>query len=130
MDSIANVITIIRNGYLAKLKKVTVPLAKQNLALCEVLKNQRFISDYSSKDLVVTISLRYVAVPNSLTKVAALTGIQRISKPSLRIYNGATKLPRFRGNLGVLVVSTNQGLMTAKEARQKNVGGEVLCKVW
>jgi small subunit ribosomal protein S8 len=131
-DSVANMITIVRNGYLAKIKKVTVPKAKLNAALAEVLKKEGFISDYSIKEdsNEIVISLRYVAMPNSLKKEAAVIGIQRMSKPSLRVYNGSGTLPKVRGGLGIIIVSTNQGLMTAKEARQKNVGGELLCKVW
>jgi small subunit ribosomal protein S8 len=130
MDSVANMITIIRNGYLAKLKKVSIPKAKLNVALAEVLKKERFISDYSEKEGEIIINLRYVSLPNSLTKEPAVIGIQRVSKPSLRVYQGAGKIQRFRGGLGVTIMSTNQGLMTAKEARQANVGGELLCKVW
>lgn len=131
-DSVANMITIVRNGYLAKLKKVTIPLAKLNVALAEVLKKEGFISDYSTKaeENELILSLRYVAAPNSLTKEAAVIGIERVSKPSLRVYKGSGTLPKVRGGLGIIIVSTNQGLMTAKEARQKNVGGELLCKVW
>ncbi len=129
-DPIADMLTIIRNGYLARLKQVRIPTSKLKVALAEVLKAQDYVSDYSVEERTLTVKLRYVTAPGSLAKVPALTGIQRLSRPSLRVYRDSTKMPRVLGGLGMVVVSTSKGLMTGKDAKKQNIGGELICKIW
>jgi small subunit ribosomal protein S8 len=129
-DPIADMLTIIRNGYLARLKTVRMPLSKTKTAIAEVLKGESFIVDYDVKEKELVVKLRYVTVPNSLTKKPALSGIQRVSRPGLRTYADSTHLPRVMGGLGVTIISTSKGLMTSNQAKKQNLGGELICKVW
>ena len=129
-DPIADMLTIIRNGYLARLKNVTIPNSKAKVALAEVLKNESYISSYKVDDRSLKVTLKYVTAPDSLTKIPAISGIARVSKPGLRVYRDSNNIPRVMGNLGTVIVSTNKGLMTGKAARKAQVGGEVICKVW
>jgi len=129
-DSIGDMLTIIRNGYAARLKSVKIPTSKMKSALAGVLKGEGYVVDYSNDERTLEVKLRYVAVPNSLAKQPVLTGIARVSKPGLRVYRDSGKMPRVFGGLGTVIVSTSKGLMTAKEAKKQNVGGELVCKVW
>jgi small subunit ribosomal protein S8 len=129
-DPIADMLTVIRNGYLARLKNVKVPASKAKAAIAEVLKNESFIVDYDVTGRTIAIKLRYVTVPNSLTKKPAMTNIQRVSKPGLRVYADSTHLPRVMGGLGITVISTSKGVMTSSMAKKQNLGGELICKVW
>jgi small subunit ribosomal protein S8 len=129
-DPIADMLTIIRNGYLARLKQVKIPTSKVKVALAEVLKSQDWISDYSTEERTLTVKLRYVTAPGSLAKVPAMTGIQRLSRPSLRLYKDSTKIPRVLGGLGMIILSTSKGLMTGRDAKKQNIGGELICKIW
>ncbi len=129
-DPIADMLTIVRNGYLARLKQVRIPTSKLKVALAEVLKSQEYIADFSTEERYLTVKLRYVTAPGSLAKVPALSGIQRLSRPSLRVYKDSTKIPRVMGGLGTIIVSTSKGLMTGQDAKKQNIGGELICKVW
>lgn len=129
-DPIADMLTIIRNGYLARLKQVRIPSSKLKVSLAEVLKSQEYISDFSVEDRILIVKLRYVTAPGSLAKVPCLTGVQRISRPSLRVYKDSTKIPRVFGGLGTVIVSTSKGLMSGKDAKKQNLGGELICKIW
>jgi small subunit ribosomal protein S8 len=130
-DPIGDMLTSIRNGYAARLKTVKVPTSKLKTALAQVLKGEGYVVDFSAvDDRTLEVKLRYVSVPNSLSKQPVLTGISRISKPGLRVYKDSGRMPRILGGLGTVIVSTSKGLMTAKEAKKQNVGGEVVCKVW
>jgi small subunit ribosomal protein S8 len=115
---------------LARLKNVKVPASKAKAAIAEVLKNESFIVDYDVTGRTIAIKLRYVTVPNSLTKKPAMTNIQRVSKPGLRVYADSTHLPRVMGGLGITVISTSKGVMTSSMAKKQNLGGELICKVW
>lgn len=129
MDNIADFITIIRNGYLAKKDTVT---AKHTLiceSIAKLLKEDGFIVDYQvldekpSKKLLLT--LRYFE-----KNLPAVTGIKRISKGSVRIYSRFDKIPRALSGAGTTIVSTSQGLLTHRVAKEKHLGGEVICQVW
>ena len=130
-DPIADMLTRIRNGNVAMRDEVMMPASKQKSALAEVLKREGFIADYSiaqddqGPGKVLKISLKY-----GEDRQRTISGIKRISTPGLRVYRGATEVPRVLGGLGVAVLSTSHGLMTDREARKRNVGGEVMCFVW
>lgn len=127
-DPIADFLTRIRNAANARHKVVDVPASRMKESLASILKDQGFITDYQKVDEgpqgTIRVALRYV---NGLPSVI---GLQRISRPGLRRYAGATELPRVKNGLGIAIISTSQGLMTDKEARNRNIGGEVLCYVW
>ncbi len=130
-DPIADMLTRIRNANVAMHEKVEMPGSKLKEALAAILQREGYIADYESHDdprrpgRVLEITMKY-APDRSRT----ISGLKRVSKPGLRVYSRAEKLPRVLGGLGVAVLSTSQGLMTDREARQRHMGGEVLCYVW
>ncbi|GFZ27560.1 30S ribosomal protein S8 [Lactobacillus corticis] len=128
-DPIADYLTRIRNANMAKHDSVEVPASNIKKAISEILKNEGFIRDYEvtedGKQGVIKIFLKYG--PNG---ERVISGLKRISKPGLRNYVGADNLPKVLNGLGIAIVSTSAGLITDKEARQKNVGGEVIAYVW
>ena len=127
-DKIADLLTRIRNAGKASHKHVEVPCSKLKLNICEILKDQGYISDYEKIDEGVQgnikITLRYYKRKPAIIKLV------RISKPGRRVYAPADKLPRVYNGLGIAVISTSKGIMTEKQARKFNVGGEVICTVW
>ncbi len=127
-DTIADFLTRIRNASSAKHKVVDIPASKLKMAIAAILKDQGYITDYEKVDDdrqgVIQVKLRYyLGQP-------AIREIKRVSKPGRRLYAGADKLPRVRNGLGIAIISTPQGVMSDKEARRLNVGGEVLCTIW
>ena len=130
-DPIADMLTRIRNANASMKDEVVMPASKQTVALADILKREGYISDYSTIDnpngpgKSLKIGLKY-----SDDRKRTISGIKRVSTPGLRVYRAATEVPRVLGGLGVAVLSTSHGLMTDREARQRNVGGEVMCFVW
>ena len=129
-DPIADMLTRIRNANTAKHDTVDVPASKMKLAIADILVKEGYIAKYELIEdgsfKTIRVTLKYGADKNE----KIITGLKRISKPGLRVYAGAEELPKVLGGLGVAIISTNEGVMTDKEARQKNVGGEVLAFVW
>ena len=129
-DPIADMLTRIRNANTAKHDTVDVPASKIKVAIADILVKEGFVSGYKMIDVGnfqdIQITLKYGKDKN----VKAITGLKRISKPGLRVYANREELPRVLGGLGVAIISTNKGIITDKEARQLNVGGEVLAYVW
>ncbi len=129
-DSIGNYLTSIRNAILAEHKVVRVPASNTKKEITKVLMDQGYILNYKfEKDGVhemIKIALKY----NSITKIPAIRGIDRISTPGLRKYTNAQNLPRVLNGLGIAVISTSKGVMTDKKAREMNIGGEVMCYVY
>ncbi len=127
-DPIADFLTRIRNAASARHKVVDIPASNMKAGLAEILKTQGFIADYQRVEEgpqgLLRLTLRYVNGQPSLF------GLRRVSRPGLRRYAGATELPRVKNGLGIAIISTSQGLMTDKEARRRNIGGEVLCFIW
>ncbi|NJP40837.1 30S ribosomal protein S8 [Oscillospiraceae bacterium HV4-5-C5C] len=127
-DSIADMLTRIRNAAAAKHQTVDVPASSVKKALAEILKNEGYIYKYDviedAKQGVIRITLKYA------DKKCVISGLKRISRPGLRVYANATELPRVLGGLGIAIVSTNQGIMTDRDARKKSLGGEVMAFVW
>lgn len=130
-DPVADMLTRLRNGNVAYHDHVRMPTSKLKEALAAVLKREGYIADFAVTDdperpgRVLTVEMKY-----SPDRERTISGIKRVSKPGLRIYRQADRLPRVLGGLGVAVLSTSQGLMTDREARQRHVGGEILCYVW
>jgi len=131
MDTVADLLTCIRNAN-AKLKdRVDVPLSELKLGIVKILKDEGFVANYKTvvgenKRPALRIFLRYA--PN---KEKVIRGLTRVSKPGLRIYRSHREIPRPRGGgFAVTILSTSQGLLTDRQAREKKVGGEVLCQVW
>lgn len=128
-DPIADMFTMIRNAYTAKKDVVEVKNSKMHEGIMKILKQEGFISNYKlikdNKQGLLRVYLRY-----DEEKTPAISGIRRISKPSLRIYKKKEKLPSVYSGLGIAIISTSKGLLTDKEARENGVGGEVICHMW
>ncbi|MCS7052598.1 MAG: 30S ribosomal protein S8 [Ignavibacterium sp.] len=127
-DPIADFLTRLRNACKAKHLRVEVPASKMKLKICEILKNESFIHDYTviedNKQNIIRIHLKY------RNGMSAISGLKRVSKPGLRIYKGVEELPRVLNGLGIAIVSTSKGILTDKQARAASVGGEVICYIW
>lgn len=127
-DPIADMLTCIRNALSARHDTVEVPSSRLKLEIVKILKAEGFIADYEVDKKVpptIRIRLRY-----DDRKRGVITGLQRVSRPGLRIYARRAEIPRVRGGLGIAILSTSRGVMTDREARRAGVGGEVLCYVW
>ena len=128
-DPIADMLTRIRNAVSSKHDNVTMPSSKLKVAIAKVLKEEGFIRDFvivqEQPRTMLKIDLSYTG-----RKEPVLSGIKRVSKPGLRVYVQKREIPRVLGGLGVAILSTPEGVMTGQHARQKSVGGEVLCYVW
>jgi small subunit ribosomal protein S8 len=129
-DPIADYLTRIRNASSAGLKMVEIPGSNLKRAITQILFDQGYILNYKfeedNKQGIIKIALKY----NQSTRVPAITKLQRASRPGLRKYNGSLEMPRVLNGLGVAIVSTSKGVITDKDARKLNVGGEVLCYVY
>ena len=128
-DPIADMLTRIRNAKQMRYKEVEVPASKMKIEIAKILKEQGFINNYKvNKDSfpnMITMELKY-----GQNKERVITGLKRISKPGLRVYANALDIPKVLNGLGIAIISTSKGLMTDKEARKQNVGGEVLAYIW
>ncbi len=129
-DPIADMLTRIRNANTAKHDTVDVPSSKMKLAIAAILLEEGYIKKYDLIDegnfKTIRIALKYGADRSD----RVISGLKRISKPGLRVYAGKEELPRVLGGLGIAIISTNQGVVTDKKARELQVGGEVLAYVW
>ena len=128
-DTIADMLTRIRNASSAKHDSVDVPASKVKKAIAQILLDEGYISSFTvvddGKQGVIKISLKY-----GTNKAQTITGIRRVSKPGLRIYTNVEDMPKVMKGLGIAILSTSKGIMTDKQARRANVGGEVLAYVW
>lgn len=128
-DPIADMLTRIRNANTVRHETVEVPSSKIKQQIVEILKKEGFIRDAEyiddNKQGIIRIFLKYGA-----NNERVITGLKKISKPGLRVYAKSTELPKVLGGLGIAIISTSQGVLTDKEARQSKTGGEVLCYVW
>lgn len=128
-DPISDMLTRIRNGIMARHDFVLVPSSKTKLAIAKILKEEGFISDYEvvkgKPYRVIKIYLKYRGKNEPV-----LTGLERVSKPGLRVYTERKEIPRVYGGLGIAIVSTPQGIMTGQQAWRKGIGGELMCYVW
>lgn len=128
-DPIGDFLTVIRNGVRANKQRVTVPASNLIVKITEILKREGYIENFKAMEeegkRFIRIHLRYLA-----NKESAIRSLKRVSKPGIHYYAGAKKIPRVMGGLGVAILSTSKGIMTDREARQANAGGEILCHVW
>jgi len=127
-DTIADMLTRIRNANAMRYNEVSVPASKLKIELARILKEEGFIKNYKivKEDAQgsIVITLKYV------NKERVITGLKRISKPGLRVYAKSSEIPKVLNGLGIAIISTSQGIMTDKEARKQNLGGEVLAYIW
>ena len=128
-DPIADMLTRIRNANQNRAQSVTMPSSNMKETIASILKDEGFIEDYKveKNDVqnILTLTLKY-----SENKERVITGLKRISKPGLRVYAKAENIPRVLNGLGIAIISTPKGVMTDKEARKNNVGGEVIAYIW
>lgn len=128
-DSIADLLTRIRNASSAKHDTVEIPASNMKKAICQILADEGYIKGYTviedDKQGVIKVTLKYGA-----GKTPVITGLRRVSKPGLRIYSNVEDMPKVMKGLGIAVISTSRGVMTDRQARKENVGGEVLAYIW
>ena len=127
-DTIADMLTRIRNANQMRYEEVTVPASNIKEEIAKILKREGFINDYKIVDEnaqgTIVITLKYNK------KEGVITGLKRISKPGLRVYAKSEEIPKVLNGLGIAIISTSKGIMTDKEARKQNIGGEVLAYIW
>ena len=127
-DPIADMLTRVRNASRARHTEVVVPASRTKREIARILKDEGFIEDFSETQagprMDIRIRLKYVG------RVPVVSGLKRISKPGLRVYAAKTEIPRVLGGLGVVIISTSQGIMTGTQARKGQLGGEILAYVW
>ncbi|MCH4890497.1 30S ribosomal protein S8 [Acidaminobacter sp. JC074] len=128
-DPIADLLTRIRNANMVRHATVDIPASKTKKAIVEILAKEGFIQGYETVTVDNHESIR-VALKYGADKSRVITGIKRISKPGLKVYAKKNELPKVLGGLGVAIISTSNGIVTDKEARKLQVGGEVICYVW
>jgi small subunit ribosomal protein S8 len=128
-DPIAHMLTKIRNAIVAKKKEVEIPSSKVKLRIAEILKEEGYIQDYEitpdNKQGIIKIYFKYGSQAENI-----IADMQRVSKPSLRVYVGKDEIPSVLNGMGIAILSTSKGVMTDRSARQAGVGGEVICYVW
>jgi small subunit ribosomal protein S8 len=124
-DPIADLLTRIRNGNMANKPYIDAPLSKIKAEIARILKAEGYIDGYTTSERSLRIYLKYTDEGEGI-----ITEIKRISKPGCRVYCSKEKLPKVLNGLGIAIISTSKGMLTDREARQTNVGGEVLCTVW
>ena len=128
-DTIADMLTRIRNANQMRYQEVSVPASNLKVSLAKILKEEGFIEDYKvvndNVQGTIELTLKY-----GQNKERVITGLKRISKPGLRVYAKANEVPKVLNGLGIAIISTSHGVMTDKEARKQNLGGEVLCYIW
>ena len=129
-DTIADMLTRIRNSTMARHQMTQVPATRMTRNIARVLKEEGFIEDFSETGEGVkkqlTISLKY----KGKTRQPIITNLKRVSKPGLRVYSNRKELPRVLGGIGIAIISTSSGIMTDRDARRQGIGGEILCYVW
>ena len=128
-DTIADLLTRIRNANSAKHDTVQIPASNMKKAICQILLDEGYIKSFSveedGKQGVITVTLKYLE-----GKTPVIQGLRRVSKPGLRIYSNVEDMPKVMKGLGIAIISTSKGVMTDREARKQNVGGEVLAFIW
>jgi len=128
-DPIADMLSRIRNALVARHDFVDVPASRLKIAVAEILKREGYIRDFEVKSQGSRRTIR-IHLAYTEKREPAITGLQRVSKPGLRVYAQRREIPRVYGGLGIAILSTPEGVLTGKEARRRSVGGEVLCYVW
>ena len=128
-DTIADLLTRIRNASAAKHESVKIPASNMKKAICQILMDEGYIRSFTvtedGKQGIIKVVLKY-----GEGKTPVIQGLRKVSKPGLRIYSGAAELPKVMKGLGIAIISTSRGVMTDREARKQNLGGEVLAFIW
>ena len=128
-DPIADLLTRIRNASTAKHPSVEIPASNMKKAICQILVDEGYVKSFTvtedGKQGMIKVVLKYAE-----GKTPVIKGLRRVSKPGLRIYSGAADMPKVMNGLGIAIVSTSKGIMTDRQARKENIGGEVLAFVW
>lgn len=124
MDPIANMLSTIKNGYLARKPNIVVPYSKFKLEIARVLEQEKFVGKINKNDSTILIGLLYQDNKPKITQ------IKRVSKPGLRVYIKSKKIKPIKGQRGIIIISTPQGVITGQDAQKKKLGGEVICQVW
>jgi small subunit ribosomal protein S8 len=126
-DTISDMLTRVRNAILVQSQNVVVPNTNTTKEICKILVREGFVESYALNDAnVLELRLKYLG----RQRKSCITNLKRISKPGLRIYANYQEIPQILGGLGIVILSTSKGLMTDKEARAKQIGGELICSVW
>ena len=128
-DPIADLLTRVRNAGMARHESVLIPVSKMKQSVANILKEEGFIRDVETVKSGQWPMLRLRLLP-SVRNQASIRGLKRISRPGLRVYANRENIPRVYGGLGVAILSTSQGVMSGQDARNRGIGGEVLCYVW
>ncbi len=127
-DPIADMIIRIKNALMARHETVAIPHSKMKAQIGQILLSNQYVEEFKvepkSPQAEIQLKLKYVG------RVPAITGVKRISTPGRRVYTSSTQIPRALGGYGITIVSTSKGIMTDKEAKKQNVGGEILCQIW
>lgn len=128
-DPIADMLTRIRNAIMARHDSVLIPVSKTKLSMAKILKDEGFITDYTvlrgtGVQRVIKVTLRYI------DNQPAIVGLERVSKPGLRVYVKRQEIPRIYGGLGIAILSTSKGIMVGLDSWRRNIGGELLCYIW
>ncbi|PSP17192.1 MAG: 30S ribosomal protein S8 [Cyanobacteria bacterium QS_8_64_29] len=129
-DTIADMLTRIRNACMVRHESTVVPATKMNRRIADVLKAEGFISDCEEIGEGVRREIAIALKYKGRNRQPAIANLQRVSRPGLRVYYNRKELPRVLGGIGIAIISTSSGVMTAREARNRGIGGEVLCYVW
>ncbi|MBK7837945.1 MAG: 30S ribosomal protein S8 [Candidatus Obscuribacter sp.] len=129
-DPISDMFTRIRNAIRVQASAVEMPASKQKVAIAALLRREGFISSYETRALGAPEQRMRIVLKYGGKGEVVIQGLKRVSKPGLRVYRQAKKMPRVYGGLGIAIVSTSQGLMTDRQARKGNLGGEVVAEVW
>ncbi len=130
MDPIADYLTRLRNAIKARHRVVEIPASNIKKEMTKILMDQGYILNYKFEDNTVQGTIKIALKYHPATRQPAIKNLKRISRPGLRSYKGATEMPRVLNGLGIAIISTSRGVMTDKQARSLNVGGEVLCSIY
>jgi len=125
-DTISDMLTRIRNANILHQKTVIIPWTRITEQIVQVFVKEGFLESVEKQDSTLVITLKY----DKKTKKPCITNLQRISKPGLRLYSNAKDIPQILGGMGIIVISTSSGLLTNREAKQRKIGGELLCSIW
>lgn len=125
-DTISDMLTRIRNANILKRKTVVIPWTRMNEQIIQLFAKEGFIESVQKEGVTLTVNLKY----DKQTTKPCITNLQRISKPGLRLYSNAKDIPQVLGGMGVIILSTSKGILTSREAKQRKIGGELLCSIW
>jgi len=124
MDTLSNMLIIIKNGYMAKKPAVSVPVSKFKLEIAKVLEKEGFVGKVDTSEKAISIDLIYE------NKKPRITQIKKVSNPGLRVYKSSKAITSVKGGIGMTIVSTSKGVMSGTDAKNKKLGGEIICQIW